>query len=90
EKKLDALTELVQKLAESKAATSDEETPEEAIDAAIAQMEDPENTPPRTDDDDPEEDDAHLIDPGMVEDEAGPIAPPEDRPRSGFTAADTA
>ncbi|SFU70974.1 DUF2213 domain-containing protein [Alicyclobacillus macrosporangiidus] len=88
EQKVDALTEMLRKLVESK--TSDaEKSPEEAIDEAIAQMEDPENTPPRTQDN-AEEEESHTIDPSMVEDEAGPVAPPEERPQSGLTAVDTA
>jgi len=74
---VEALTALVQKALAPKAADED---PEKAIDAAIAQMEDPEETPG--------DEDSHTIEP--TNDEEGPIADPEDRPKNGFTAKDSA
>lgn len=73
-KQVAALTELVQKTLAPKAENED---PEKRIDDAIAQMQNPEG-------DDEES--------GTIEanDEEGPVTAPEDRPKSGFQAADSA
>ncbi|WP_304459791.1 hypothetical protein, partial [Alicyclobacillus sendaiensis] len=66
-----------------------EKSAEELIDDAIAQMEDPEDTPPRED----ENEESHTIDPDMIQDgdpDEGPVAPKEDRPQNGFATLDTA
>ncbi|MCL6442061.1 MAG: DUF2213 domain-containing protein [Alicyclobacillus sp.] len=77
------LKSLLEKALSSKT-SDDEKSPEEKIQDAIQQMEDPEST----------EEESHTIDPTQIQDspddEPGPVAPPEDRPKNGFSTADSA
>lgn len=82
EAKVDKLTELVTNLIQAQAAK--EQSPEDAIDAAIAQMEGPENTQAHGEGGHSEEE-SHTIDPNMVVDEEGPVEPAEDRPKNPLT-----
>lgn len=79
-KELAELKELIGKLVAGK---GEEDDPEKAIDDAIAQLEHPEGAQ----DDEGTEEESHTIE---AQDEEGPVQPEEDRPRSGFTAADSA
>lgn len=62
---------------------ADDEDPEKKIDDAIAQMENPEGATGN-------EEESHSIDPTLIADENGVIAPPDERPQNGFTAMDRA
>jgi hypothetical protein len=79
EKKMDELMDMVRGMKDHKADDKD------AIDAAIQQLEDPENSPPKTD-----EEASHTIDPALIVDDGGVVLPPSERPQSGFQAADSA
>ncbi|WP_062306595.1 DUF2213 domain-containing protein [Alicyclobacillus sendaiensis] len=88
EQRFAALEEML-KQALAKDENTEEKSAEELIDDAIAQMEDPEDTPPRED----ENEESHTIDPEMIQDgnpDEGPVAPKEDRPQNGFATLDTA
>ncbi len=78
EKKLDELMDMVKGIKDHA-----QDADKDAIDAAIAQLEDPENYPPRS------EEESHTIEPDSVGDE-GVVLPPEERPRNAFTGADSA
>ncbi len=78
EKKLDELMDMVKGIKDKA-----QDEGKDAIDAAIAQLEDPENSPAKS------EEESHTIDPATVGDE-GVVLPPEERPRNAFTGADSA
>ncbi len=81
-KQIAELTAMVQKLAsaENSEAKSAEDTIEDAIKAMEGAAGGEENN----------EEESHTIDPGMIEDEAGVVAPEGDRPKDALKTIDTA
>ena len=71
------LTEIVMQLVK---AEKSEDSPEDAIDAAIAELEKPSE---QTDSDDEEE--SHTVPAESMMDDEGPVAPAEDRPKNQLT-----